>query len=196
MSNNPFVEDWRQCLYAHYAYVVHLQDKENEQSLYHVLTRAGVAEETLWALQESLGINAQSTQEEYSTEAAPSVAAVDDAEKTMTPANPLQEQQALADLHAQLATLVDESALTEGPQTPEDPPIIAMPDVFEGLITSAELQAEAPINTPTLFDILPEESEPLVAPKRKAAKKKTRKEEKSPEKASDESDDASQMTLF
>lgn len=46
-SENPFDEDWRDCLRAHFAHVVHTQDKVTERTLPGVMLEVGFSEAEL-----------------------------------------------------------------------------------------------------------------------------------------------------
>lgn len=49
-ARNPFAEAWRDCLLAHYEYVIMERDMANEASLRSVLLSIGVEEETLYSV--------------------------------------------------------------------------------------------------------------------------------------------------
>lgn len=51
-GNNPFANEWRDCLAAHYQYVLAKKDTRNEASLRTILEEVGFAAEDLAAVRE------------------------------------------------------------------------------------------------------------------------------------------------
>jgi hypothetical protein len=74
---NPFSEDWRDCLQAHYIHVVREQDTANEGSLITVLRDTGFDDHYLWDLRttvlESIGIEPELADVPVIEEPAPEV---------------------------------------------------------------------------------------------------------------------------
>ncbi|MEP7285837.1 MAG: hypothetical protein ABI947_08725 [Chloroflexota bacterium] len=59
IQQNPFDDDWRDCLCAHYIYVLHEQDTNNEESLGEVLIATGFTESDIVSLRvQTLGAEA------------------------------------------------------------------------------------------------------------------------------------------
>jgi len=53
-QENIFLDDWRNCLYAHYRHVISEQDDLNESSLHRVLNRVGFTDVDLQSIRDGV----------------------------------------------------------------------------------------------------------------------------------------------
>lgn len=115
-SRNIFLDDWRNCLYAHYRHVVHEGDSLNETSLHQVLLTVGFTDEELTAQRDEILASVQVPVAEPEPEVVEALEPVEPVEPVET-AEPVPETPVIAEIAPEPI-----AEQTVAPDPPEDEP--------------------------------------------------------------------------
>jgi hypothetical protein len=134
---NPFFDDWKDCLRAHYKHVIYERDDNNANSLETVLIDTGFAEEELRSLRTDILVEIGAVQPESELSAVDEVVSVD--EPVETESIVVEEVQPVETVESELAELnieLDQSVI-------EDITIEAVIEESIGISVMLEAEPEA-----------------------------------------------------
>lgn len=148
-NNSFFFDEWRDCLHAHFLYVVETQDTVTEPTLRHVLHDAGVDEELVesW-YREALGHTAEMV--ENATDVLPPSETID-AHEPLTDMQALELEPLIEPSESEAEISLEDVAVDGNDTGVEEEQALALEDMERDDAETAETPDQELWN-PTLFD--------------------------------------------